>query len=203
MGDEYARHINDYVTAVVSTLGKLPLESIAQVIEAIEDARTNGKQVFIFGNGGSATTASHFACDLMKGAICGGKPRIKAISLCDNLAVIAAWANDTGYENIFAEQLENLAKQGDIAIAISGSGNSTNVLNGVMVASGKGAITIGFTGFYGGKLKYLVDIPVIVDNHTMEQVEDIHLLIEHIITSFLRGSGLGLERELTSAAFKY
>lgn len=203
MSDEYTRRINDYVTAVVSTLAKLPSKSISQVIEAIEDARTKGQQVLIFGNGGSAVTATHFACDLSKGAICRGKPRVKAISLCDNVAILAAWANDTGYENIFAEQLENLAGPGDIAIAISGSGNSTNVLNGVIVARARGATTIGFIGFDGGKLKYLVDIPVIVDNHTMEQVEDIHLLLEHIITSCLRDGGLELEREVASVAIKH
>ncbi|MCK5124579.1 MAG: phosphoheptose isomerase, partial [Dehalococcoidia bacterium] len=92
----------------------------------------------------------------------------------------------TAYENIFAEQLENFIEVGDIAIGISGSGNSQNVLNGVKGAKAKGATTIGFIGFDGGKLKELVDIAIVVPNHNMEQVEDIHLLLEHVITTCLR-----------------
>ena len=178
--------ITDYLYQVRSTLDVLPVEQITRVIEAIASTRMSGGRVFIFGNGGSAATAAHFASDLSKGAIAEGRPRIKAISLCDNMALIAAWANDAAYECIFAEQLQNLIEEGDIAIGISGSGNSPNVLNGMEVAKSKGAATIGFIGFDGGKLKELVDIPLVVSNYNMEQVEDIHLLLEHIITTCLR-----------------
>lgn len=178
--------IKKYISEVSTTLEELPMEKIAQVVELLEEARLKARRVFIFGNGGSATTASHFASDLAKGAICPGKPRLKAFALTDNIALFSAWANDTSYENVFAEQLENFIEPGDIAIGISGSGNSPNVLNGIKVAKAKGATTIGFIGFDGGKLKELVDIAVIVPSHNMEQVEDIHLLMEHVITTCLR-----------------
>ena len=178
--------IKKYISEVGATLEKLPVEKIAQVVELLEEARLKAKKVFIFGNGGSAATASHFALDLAKGAICPGKPRLKAFALTDNMALFSAWANNTTYENVFAEQLENFIEPGDIAIGISGSGNSPNTLNGIRVAKAKGATTIGFIGFDGGKLKELVDIAVIVPSHNMEQVEDIHLLIEHVITTCLR-----------------
>jgi D-sedoheptulose 7-phosphate isomerase len=186
MAQETSQIIESYLSEVASTLDRLPVDITAQVVEMIERARTQGKRIFTFGNGGSAATASHFASDLSKGAICAGKPRIKALALTDNVPVLSAWANDTAYENIFAEQLENLVEAGDIAIAISGSGNSQNVLNGVKVARAKGATAIGFIGFDGGKLKSLVDIAVLVPSDNMEQVEDIHLLLAHVITTCLR-----------------
>jgi D-sedoheptulose 7-phosphate isomerase len=186
MAQEKRQIIETYLSEVGATLGKLPVDMTAQVVELIETARANGKRVFTFGNGGSAATASHFASDLSKGAISAGKPRIKAFALTDNVPLLSAWANDTAYENIFAEQLENLVETGDIAIGISGSGNSQNVLNGVKVAKAKGASTIGFIGFDGGKLKSLVDLAIVVPNDNMEQVEDIHLLLAHIITTCLR-----------------
>ena len=175
-----------YISEVSATLERLPMENIAQVVKLLEEACLKAKRVFIFGNGGSAATASHFAADLSKGAICLGKPRIKAFALTDNVSLLTAWANDTAYENIFAEQLGNLVEPGDIAIGISGSGNSPNVLNGIKVAKAKGATTTGFIGFDGGKLRELVDIRIIVPSHNMEQVEDIHLLLEHVITTCLR-----------------
>lgn len=178
--------IRTYLSEVSVTLGELPLEAIAQVVEVLEGARMRKSRVYTFGNGGSAATASHFASDLAKGAICEGKPRLKAFALTDNVPLLSAWANDTAYENIFAEQLENFIEPGDVAIGISGRGNSPNVLNGVKVAKAKGATTIGFIGFDGGKLKELVDIAIVVPNDNMEQVEDVHLLLEHVITTCLR-----------------
>lgn len=184
--EENRQIIRSYLSEVDATLGNLPVDLIAQVVELIETARANGKRVFTFGNGGSAATASHFASDLSKGAISPGNPRIRAFALTDNVPLLSAWANDTAYENIFAEQLENLVEMGDIAIGISGSGNSQNVLNGVKVAKAKGASTIGFIGFDGGKLKSSVDLAIVVPNDNMEQVEDIHLLLAHIVTTCLR-----------------
>ena len=180
--------IEKYLSEVDATLQRLPLDKIRQVVELIEEARSKAKRVFTFGNGGSAATASHFAADLATGAICPGKPRIKAIALTDNVPLLTAWANDTAYENVFAEQLENLVESGDVVIGISGSGNSANVLNGMKIARVKGATTVGFTGFDGGKLKELVDIAVIVPSYNMEQVEDVHLLFGHVITTCLRRS---------------
>lgn len=187
--------IKTYVSEVSAILKRLPIENITRAVDLLEEARLKAKRVFIFGNGGSAATASHFAADLSKGAISKGNPRIKAFALTDNIALLSAWANDTVYENIFAEQLENFIEPGDIAIGISGSGNSQNVLNGVKVARAKGATTIGFIGFDGGKLKELVDIGIIVPSHNMEQVEDIHLLLEHLVTTCLREGASKVPRD--------
>ena len=186
MNARNCKRISQYLAGVSDTLARLPLEAVAQVVDVLDDAREKGRRVFVFGNGGSAATASHFACDLAKGAICSEKPRLKAFALTDNVPLLSAWANDSAYENIFAEQLESFVEAEDIAIAISGSGNSVNVLNGVKKAKAKRATAIGFIGFGGGKLKELVDVAVVVPSDSMEQVEDIHLLLEHAITTCLR-----------------
>jgi D-sedoheptulose 7-phosphate isomerase len=193
MNKESLKIIKNYLSQVTDTLNQLQVDKIAKVVEVLDKACVKGRRVFIFGNGGSAATASHFASDLAKGAICKGKPRFKAFALTDNVPLLSAWANDTDYGNIFSEQLENFVEPGDIAIAISGSGNSLNVLNGAKTARAKGATTIGFIGFDGGKLKDLVDIALVVPNHNMEQVEDIHLLLEHVITTCLRVGGGNLK----------
>ncbi len=178
--------IEDYLEQVVSTLRSLPVEQIAAVADAVAWAREAGRRVFVFGNGGSAATATHMACDLSKGTVLHGQPRVKAISLCDNLSLLSAWANDTAYEHVFAEQLENLIEEGDVAIGISGSGNSANVLNAIDLAKRRGATTIGFCGFDGGRLAQTADMTVVVRNRRMEQVEDIHLILEHVLTVLLR-----------------
>ena len=112
------------------------------MVEILDRARAEKRRVFIFGNGGSAATASHFACDLNKGATCSGRPRFKAMALSDNLPAISAWANDTSYENIFAEQSGNHIEAGDIVIGISGSGKSMNVVNALKLANSKEATTL-------------------------------------------------------------
>jgi len=193
--------IEDYLTDVSTILASLPIGALTRVIDVLEEAREKGNSVFLFGNGGSAATASHFACDLAKGAICFGKPRLRAYALTDHMPLLSAWANDSAYEHVFAEQLENFIQAGDIAIGISGSGNSANVLNGISVAKAKGATTIGFIGFNGGKLKDLVDIPIVAPIHNMEQAEDIHLLLGHVITTCLR-ENLLLEQALTTSLRK-
>lgn len=178
--------VSKYIETLQQLLNKLPLEDIRQVLAELHRARLEGRQIFIMGNGGSAATASHFANDLNKGACVPGAPRFRAIALTDNVALMSALANDVGYEHIFAEQLVNLAHPGDVVIGISGSGNSPNVLRAMEVARSLPALTIGFTGFSGGRLKDLVDICVLVPSDTMEQIEDVHLMLEHLICSSLR-----------------
>jgi len=177
--------IEDYCLGVMQASANLPFEDIAKVIEALSRARDKGKRVYIFGNGGSASTASHFASDLNKGSICKGKLRFKAQCLSDNVPVLTAWANDTSYRMVFAEQVENFIEAGDVVVSISGSGNSPNVLNAVKLAKAKGAFNIGFIGFGGGMLKDLVDLAVVVTSDNMERVEDVHLVICHIIKTCL------------------
>ena len=178
--------VAEYFDQVSAVLHALPPEPIAQVIEILARAREQGRQIFIMGNGGSAATASHFCCDLSKGTIQSGKPRFKVIGLADNMALFSALANDWGYERVFDGQLEALANAGDVAIAISGSGNSPNVLRAMHLARERGLTTIGFSGFAGGKLKDAVDVCVVAPCDCMEQIEDVHLVLEHAICTVLR-----------------
>lgn len=178
--------IDSYLAEVVDVLGKLRLEALDQVIHRLEEARWKGQQVFTCGNGGSAATAMHFASDLAKGARAVNKPSIKAESLCDNIALLTAWANDVSYDQVFAQRMALSIEAGDVLVAISASGTSQNVLNAVDRARAVGATTIGFTGFNGGKLKDMVDICITVPSDSMEQIEDVHLLLCHLITTCLR-----------------
>jgi D-sedoheptulose 7-phosphate isomerase len=173
--------IDKYLQDIKQTIDQIPVEGIEIVISILQEARFNRKQVFIMGNGGSASTASHFVCDLAKNTRKAGWPGFRAIGLTDNIAIFSAYANDEGYENVFAQQLNNLLQAGDVVIAISGSGNSPNVVHAVEFANSLGAITIGFTGLTGGKLKNLVQHVVHVPNYRIDQVEDIHLMLEHMI----------------------
>ncbi len=175
-----------YVVQLHETLDNLPVEQIEQVIQLLEQARLRRQQVFILGNGGSASTASHFVCDLAKNARRPDCPHFRVIGLTDNMAVFSAYANDDGYESVFAEQLANLARPGDVVIGISASGNSANVLRAIDLANALGATTVGLTGFDGGELGSKVAIHINVPSRTIEHVEDIHLSLEHMICKALR-----------------
>ncbi|HEY4690080.1 MAG TPA: SIS domain-containing protein [Anaerolineae bacterium] len=175
-----------YTAALQSVLSDLPQGDIIRMIDEIVEAGERGSTIFILGNGGSAATASHFACDLAKGTQRIGVRPFRVIALTDNVPLITAWGNDTSYDRIFAEQLRPLVQPDDVVIAISGSGNSPNVLEAVRLAREAGARTIGWTGFQGGQLKDLVDVCVIVPSHVMEQIEDAHLIMEHAICTTLR-----------------
>jgi D-sedoheptulose 7-phosphate isomerase len=178
--------ISAYITDLQKTLERLPLGRIEQVIELLQAARVEKRQVFIMGNGGSASTASHFVCDLGKNTRVAGWADYRVIGLTDNMAIFSAYANDEGYEQVFSRQLASLVQPDDVVIGISTSGNSVNVLNAIVLANQRGAKTIGFTGFDGGELRSLVDLEVHVDSDCIEQVEDIHLVLEHMITKALR-----------------
>lgn len=188
MKEEALFHGNHYIQLLVKELNSISTKRIVEISTALQVARENKKRVFVFGNGGSAATASHMACDLSKNTRQPGQPPLKVISLVDNLAELTAYANDDGYENIFSQPLLSLAEAGDIAIAISGSGNSPNVLNGIHTARQMGLTTIGLTGFKGGKLKEIVDICLVVASDSIERIEDIHLIVNHILTGLLRNA---------------
>ncbi len=175
-----------YLSKMQQVIAGLPVEELYRVGEVLLEARRRGAQVFTLGNGGSAANASHIACDLSKSCIRDDLPRFRVISLVDNVPLATAWANDTSYENIFAAQLENLLEPGDVVIAISGSGCSRNVLNAARLARERGAIVIGLTGFDGGLLKEIADPCIIVPSFCMEQIEDTHLIIGHMLSIFLR-----------------
>ncbi len=178
--------VQKYVGELKEVLDLLAAEPVQATIDLLHQARLTGKQIFIMGNGGSASTASHFVCDLAKNTRQVGWLHFKVIGLSDNVAIMSAYANDEGYENVFAQQLANLVQAGDVVIGISTSGNSPNVLRAVEVAHRARATTVGFTGFDAGQLGGMVDIHVHVPSDCIEQVEDIHLMLEHLITKTLR-----------------
>ncbi|HRQ40396.1 MAG TPA: SIS domain-containing protein [Chloroflexota bacterium] len=184
------QQINQYIFDLKNTLDMLPLALIDQAIGILHEARLDGRQIFIMGNGGSASTASHFVCDLSKNTRQPSWPHFKVIGLTDNMASFSAFANDEGYASVFAQQLAPFIQPDDIVIGISASGNSPNVLEGMTLANEVGAYTIGFTGFDGGKLSGMVDLDLHVDSHCIEHVEDIHLMLEHLIVSMLRQRAL-------------
>jgi D-sedoheptulose 7-phosphate isomerase len=178
----------DHIAEVRAVLDEIPTEAIERVVHIILDAYRHKQHVYIVGNGGSASTATHFACDLSKATIVEGHARLRVTSLTDNVALLTAWANDTSYTNVFAEQLDNLLNSGDVVVAISASGNSPNVLAAVDAARGRGAITVGFVGFTGGKLKAAVDAAIHVPSDSYGVVEDCHLVLEHAITESTRSA---------------
>jgi len=178
--------VQRYLAEVQYTLASLPLECIRDVVDVLLSANYVGSTVFTLGNGGSAATASHLACDLAKGTITPGRPRFRVVALTDNVPLMTAWSNDVAYEDIFAEQLNGLMGRGDVVVAISGSGNSPNVLRAVELARRMGGITIGFSGFSGGQLSEMVDVPVVVPSESMEQIEDVHLVLCHLTCTVLR-----------------
>ncbi len=160
----------------------LPHSTINQIADELVRANESGRMVYLFGNGGSASLASHFACDLGKGtAYCNGGKRFRVLALTDNVPTMTAWANDSRYEDIFSEQLRNFVQPQDVAVAISGGGNSKNVLNALQVARSAGAFTIGMSGFQGGQMKSLCDICVVVPSDNMQVIEDLHLSMAHSI----------------------
>lgn len=179
-------HIRSYIVQLQSTLDLLPLQKISEVISILYEARLANRQVFIMGNGGSASTATHFVCDLAKNTRKPGWPDFRVLGLSDNMALVSAYANDEGYENVFARQLASFVQPEDVVIGISTSGKSANVLEAVKLANDRGATTIGFTGFDGGQLAKLVDVNVHVPSDCIEQVEDVHLILEHLMCKVLR-----------------
>lgn len=181
--------VNAYIDSQIQTLQRLKKldKTIGKIGEKLLEAREAGSTIYIMGNGGSASTASHMACDLLKSCIKENKSRFRAVSLSDNTPVFSAWANDTSYENVFSEQLKNFITKDDVIIAISGSGNSKNILNGVELGKKVGAFTIGLTGMGGGKLAKAADLSLVVPNDNMWRVEDIHLLLNHLLVSVFLG----------------
>lgn len=175
-----------YLGQVASILYQLPEEPIAQIIKALREARLERRQIFLIGNGGSAATASHFTNDLMKSTVAEGKPRMKAIALTDSIPLLTAYANDCGYETVFAEQLDALAAPGDVLVAFSGSGRSPNVIRALDLARARDLTTLGITARDGGLMKERCDVCLVAPCQPMEQIEDVHAVLTHLISSAIR-----------------
>jgi len=185
--EEVGRYVHRYVEETRAALADPYLaEGIGRIVPVLLQARAEGRTIYFFGNGGSASTASHFVVDIGKATIRGDGRRFKCIALVDNVESVTAWANDAEYAKVFSEQLKGLAQKGDVAVGISGSGNSPNVLRGVEMSKAMGLTTIGLSGLGGGKLKGMVDISVSVPSNSMQHTEDVHLIICHLLTAYLR-----------------
>lgn len=178
--------VTSYFEKVVRTIEKMPVTTIDQIVGALLQAYESSRMIYLFGNGGSAALASHFACDLGKGATNGSPKRFQVLAFTDNVPLMTAWANDARYEDIFAEQLVNFVRPNDIAFAISGSGKSPNVLKALKAARHAGAVTIGLTGFHGGDMKDLCDLCLIIPSDNMQVIEDLHLSVTHAVFTALK-----------------
>jgi D-sedoheptulose 7-phosphate isomerase len=179
-------NIDQYIDDLHETLGKLPVELIEEVISVLKEARINNRHIFVMGNGGSASTAGHFAADLGKNTRFKNLPDFRIMCLSDNIAAFSAYSNDEGYENSFSGQLASHIRPQDVVIGISASGNSPNVLKAIDLANSVGARTVGFTGFDGGKLGDMVEFHLHIQSNCIEQVEDFHLILGHMIVKTIK-----------------
>ncbi len=170
-----------YKSKLYGALDQIDLEQVGRVVAALQEARTNQRHIFTCGNGGSASTASHFVTDMVKGASYLRDARFRIMALTDSMPTITAYSNDVSYDCVFAEQLRNFAEKGDVLIAISGSGNSPNVVCATEYAKSIGCTTIALTGRDGGKLGATADIEVRVAEPHMGRIEDAHLIVCHMI----------------------
>ncbi len=175
---EFAR---DYKSKLSRDLDKIDIEAVSRAIQILEKARDEKRHIFTCGNGGSASTASHFVTDMVKGASFGRDTRFRMMALTDSLPTITAYSNDVSYDCVFTEQLKNFAQPGDVLIAISGSGNSPNVVNAIEYANKTGCQTISLTGRDGGKLASAAQLDIRVSDDHMGRIEDGHLIVCHMI----------------------
>jgi D-sedoheptulose 7-phosphate isomerase len=179
--------VEKYFRGLSALIPQLPYAAVDGIVSAIVQASAEGRTVFVFGNGGSAATASHVMCDLNKGTSgLEAAPRLKAMALTDNVPLITAWANDSAYEHVFSEQLKNFVQRRDVAFAISTSGDSVNVLRALEAAREFGAITAGLTGHRGGRMKPLCDICAVVPSDNVQMIEDMHHAIVHSVFFMVR-----------------
>lgn len=183
--------IRGYIENLKLVLDQLDTGRMAELIALLLYARERGSRIFFMGNGGSGSTAAHFATDLGKGTAVEGKPRFKVVPLTEHQSTFSAYANDLGYETVFAEPLKSLVERGDIVIGLSGSGNSRNVLAAMQAARAAGAVCVGFTGFDGGKLSALVDLNLHAPVLRMDQSEDAHHIMMHLICDCIRNAEAG------------
>ena len=181
MNTNYSGFAEQYRNRLADTLASIDLNAISQTIATLEGARRDGRHIFVCGNGGSASTASHFVCDMVKGASFNRESRFRIMALTDSLPTITAYSNDVSYDCVFVEQLKNFAGTGDVVMAISGSGNSPNVVNAVSYGNSIGCTTIALTGRDGGKLGPLAKIQVHVPEPHMGRIEDGHMIVCHMI----------------------
>ena len=179
----------DYFSRLQETLQELDLSSLSEIVALLKDKYQQGNQIFVAGNGGSSAIAAHMVCDLNKtvlGESANGIQRFRVICLSDNIPWLTAIGNDIDYDAIFSEPLKNLAREGDLLIVISGSGNSPNILEAIRTATEMELDTVGFLGYDGGKAKELLDHYVVVPSNDYGLIEDVHMIFDHLITSYFK-----------------
>lgn len=176
----FTASVDNYLSDLKQVIDKLDRQEINLFIQILANAYQEERQIFIMGNGGSGSTASHFACDINKGVSYGLEKRFKIICLNDNIPTMLAYSNDTSYNEVFVEQLKNFLNEGDIVIGISGSGNSVNIIRAIEYANSKHALTVGITGYDGGKLKEISKHSVNASVDDMQLSEDVHIILTHI-----------------------
>ena len=190
---DYKSEISRYIEHEIETLRALDTDAINDALNLLLETMENGNTVFVFGNGGSSATASHFQNDFNKGVSEHTEKKFNFLCLNDNIATMMAVANDIGFEEVFRFQLRGHIKPGDVIMAISGSGNSKNVINAVEYAKEQGCRVIGLTGFGGGKLKQMADISLHAPINSMQVTEDIHMIFDHLMMSIFYRNLCGIE----------
>jgi len=173
--------LNNYLSTLAAVLERISGKKFEEFIAELDRAYKRQTNIFIFGNGGSAATASHFACDLNKGVSYGKEKRFRVMCLNDNLPTLLAYANYVSYDDVFVEQLKNFMKKDDLVIGISGSGNSENVLKAIKYANEHSGKTFGLTGYDGGKLRKMAQKVLVVNSDDMQKIEDAHLILFHCV----------------------
>ncbi len=181
----YINEICAYFEREKATLDAISKEDLNTLMNVLVDARDLGKTIFIMGNGGSAATASHYVCDFNKGISYGKEKMFKFICLNDNIPTMMAYANDLSYTDVFVGPLKNFMQAGDIVIGISGSGNSENVVRAIQYANENGGVTVGLTGYNGGKIKQFSKYNVHVPIDDMQIIEDLHMVLDHCMMKIL------------------
>jgi D-sedoheptulose 7-phosphate isomerase len=182
---DYTQQITKYFELEKQIIDGINKSDLSQVMNVLEQARQEGRQVFVIGNGGSAATASHYCCDFNKGISMGLDKRYKMICLSDNVPTMMAYANDLSYSDVFLGPLQNFYNEGDVVLGISGSGNSSNVVKALEWANEHGAVTIAFTGYDGGKMKQIAQYGVHIPVNDMQIAEDLHMMLDHCIMKIL------------------
>lgn len=176
-----------YIAGLKQVLDDFPHEPFERLVDTLLDAYENEKQIFVMGNGGSASTASHWVCDINKGCCLERERKFKMICLNDSISTMLAYANDLSYGDIFVGPLKNFFRPKDVVIGISGSGNSPNVLRAIDYANQNGGTTVGLCGYDGGQLLPMVDIPILAKVNDMQKVEDVHIIVVHMSMQAIQG----------------
>lgn len=182
---DYRKEIESYFEKLKHTINKVSVEELNVLMNVLVEAKEQGKTIFVMGNGGSSATASHYVCDFNKGVSLDQERKFRFICLNDNIPSLMAYANDISFDDIFVGQLKNYFRAGDVVLGISGSGNSRNVLKAVEYANANGGITLGLTGYDGGRLKEMVQYSVHIPVDDMQITEDLHMVLDHCMMKIL------------------